>query len=82
MDRTGADVEVARQSRVATTKALFAEIYDLDVFVARQTFGGNPGIDPGTPLELGVEFVKTVATAPSCALSRARMKRELTRLQA
>ena len=42
-----------------TTDALFTEVNDPDVFVARQTFSGNPGIDPGTLLELGLEFVKT-----------------------
>ena len=42
-----------------TTDALFTEFFDPDVFVARQTISGDPGIDPGTPLELRVEFVKT-----------------------
>ena len=42
-----------------TTDAVFTEFFDPDVFVARQTISGDPGIDPGTPLELRVEFVKT-----------------------
>lgn len=64
-----------------TTDALFTEVNDSDVFVARQTFSGNPGIDPGTPAGAwgGVRQDKS---APSRALSRARMKGELTGLQA
>jgi hypothetical protein len=42
-----------------TTDAVFTEFFDPDVFVARQTISGDPGIDPATPLELRVEFVKT-----------------------
>lgn len=41
------------------TDAVFTEFFDPDVFVARQLISGDPGIDPGTPLELRVEFVST-----------------------
>lgn len=58
-----------------TTDAVFTEFFDPDVFVARQTISGDPGIDPRTPLELRVEFVKTGRDGTSCASSRARMTR-------
>lgn len=42
-----------------TTDAVFTEFFEPDVFVARQRITGDPGIDPGVPLELRVEFTKT-----------------------
>jgi len=42
-----------------TTDAIFTEFFDPDVFVARQRITGDAGIDPDTPLELRVEFLKT-----------------------
>jgi uncharacterized protein YndB with AHSA1/START domain len=42
-----------------TTDAVFTEFFDPDVFVARQTITGDPGIDPSSPLELRVEFTRT-----------------------
>jgi len=52
------------------------EIYDSDVFVARQTISGDTAIDPGTPLELsgGVPQDRS-RKAPSWASSRPRMTR-------
>lgn len=42
-----------------TTDAVFIEFFEPDVFVARQRITGDAGIDPGIPLELRVEFLKT-----------------------
>lgn len=42
-----------------TTDAVFTEFFEPDVFVARQRISGDAGIDPDTPLELRVEFVRT-----------------------
>ena len=41
-----------------TTDAVFTEFFEPDVFVARQRITGDPGIDPGAPLELRVEFTR------------------------
>lgn len=42
-----------------TTDAVFTEFFEPDVFVAKQRITGDPGIDPDSPLELRVEFIKT-----------------------
>jgi uncharacterized protein YndB with AHSA1/START domain len=42
-----------------TTDAVFTEYFEPDVFVARQRITGDPDLDPDTPLELRVEFIKT-----------------------
>ena len=54
-DKVGDDDPSVR----VTTDALFHRNLRPGVFVARQTISGDPGIDPATPLELRVEFVKT-----------------------
>lgn len=42
-----------------TTDGVWSEFFEPDVFVSRERIGGDPGIDPDTPLELRVEFTKT-----------------------
>ncbi|WP_092861894.1 SRPBCC domain-containing protein [Quadrisphaera sp. DSM 44207] len=42
-----------------TTDAVFTELFEPDVFVARQRIAGDPGIDPDSLLELRVEFTRT-----------------------
>lgn len=45
-------------TRVAAD-GVFTEYFDPDVFVSRERITGDPGIDPDTPLDLRVEFIKT-----------------------
>ena len=41
-----------------TTDGVYTEFFEPDVFVSRERITGDPGIDPGVPLELRVEFTK------------------------
>ena len=41
-----------------TTEGVYTEFFDPDVFVSRERITGDPGIDPGVPLELRVEFTR------------------------
>ena len=41
-----------------TTDGVYTEFFEPDVFVSRELITGDPGIDPGVPLELRVEFTK------------------------
>ena len=41
-----------------TTDGVYTEFFEPDVFVSRERITGDPGIDPGAPLELRVEFTK------------------------
>lgn len=41
-----------------TTNGVYTEFFEPDVFVSRELITGDPGIDPGVPLELRVEFTK------------------------
>ena len=58
-----------------TTDAVITEFFDPDVFVARQTISGDPGITTEPRWSFGWSSSRPVATAPSCASSRARMTR-------
>lgn len=41
-----------------TTEGVYTEFFDPDVFVSSERITGDPGIDPGVPLELRVEFTE------------------------
>ena len=41
-----------------TTDGVYTEFFEPDVFVSRERITGDPGIDPGAPLELRVEFTQ------------------------
>ena len=41
-----------------TTEGVYTEFFEPDVFVSRERITGDPGIDPGAPLELRVEFTE------------------------